>query len=389
MTGFVVPISLLKISNHRNIAAITIPCSPQFNLFFGDNGAGKTAVLEAIYYLSCGKSFRTNHLERMILGDLSELTIFSQLTNGDQLGLQKSRSGESTIRYNEKTISSITQLSQSIPVQFIGTASHRILLDGPKARRQFLDWGLFYTCPHFYPQWREYQKLLSQRNAALKARAPMDELTTWNHMVAATGEALNKLRVNYINEFAPYFTKIASVLLRDIHIDFSYSQGWNSDCSLLESFNRNVSRETLFGYSLYGPHRADLTISINDIPAQDVLSQGQQKLLSYALRLAQGLHSQQCTTKSPIYLIDDMPSELDPEKQFLVASILRNINAQVFLTAISADDLLGFINPHESNMMFHVKHGNIEIVGSELLEKADNTLNSADRTITPFIIHSC
>lgn len=356
------PISFLKISHFRNIVAATIPCSPRFNLFFGDNGAGKTAVLEAIYYLSRGKSFRTNHINRMILSDLNELTVFAKLTDGDQLGLQKIRNSSSSIRYNEEDVTSITQISQSMPVQFIGTASHRILLDGPKSRRQFMDWGLFYTCPHFYPQWREYQKILSHRNAALKARVSIDELMTWNHMITSCGEALNRLRQNYIAEFFPYFIKIVSVVLQDIHIDLNYTQGWNSEHSLFDCLIQNVSRETLFGYTLYGPHRADLSISINEIPAQDVLSQGQQKLLSYALHLAQGLHFQNIIEKSPIYLIDDMPSELDIEKRRLISNILREINAQVFLTGIRADDLLDLMNINESNNMFHVKHGKIENV---------------------------
>lgn len=351
-------ISFLQLDNCRNIVSTSIPCPHQFNLFFGDNGAGKTAILEAIYYLSCGKSFRTNHIDHIIHEKSNELTVFAKLKNGSQLGIQKTRDSTVSLRYNNDKINNIAQFSQSLPVQFIGTTSHRILLDGPKSRRQFLDWGLFHTCPHFYPQWREFQKLLVQRNAMLKSRASLNELYSWNHVVANTGEALTALRKNYIAEFLPYFNHIISIFLKNIHMKLNYTQGWSLDCSLLDSLNKNVSRETIFGYTLYGPHRADLTIEIDNIPAQEILSQGQQKLVSYALRLAQGLHFHEITKNHPIYLIDDMPSELDKNKRTLVAKILNDIGAQVFLTAVEKSNLDELIDLGNSKM-FHVKHGEL------------------------------
>lgn len=358
-------IKSLQITDFRNISSTLISCSPKFNAFYGDNAAGKTSILELIYYLSTGKSFRTSHLDRIIRHTHDKFTLFAQLNseNSDaQVGIQRSRNGAVLIRLNEESISSIAQISQYLPVQMITSSSHRILVDGPKCRRQFLDWGLFYTCPHFYPQWQQYQKLLRHRNAALKARASRDELLIWNHELAVSGNALDALRQNYIEQFLPVFYEIIATLLNDMHINVEYTAGWDKASALEACLSKNVSRETMLGYTLYGPHRADLVLTVDNLPAQDVLSQGQQKLVSYSLRLAQGLHLQSATAKTPIYLIDDLPAELDPQKRRLVTEILSRIQAQVFITGIESSDLMEILALNSNNRMFHVEHGAIEAV---------------------------
>jgi len=357
-----VSLRTLQITNLRNIASANIDCSSQFNLFFGDNAAGKTSVLEAIYYLGTGKSFRTHHHDRVVHHAENQLTLFANLCAENSIipiGLQRSRDGSLQIHINGEAARSVADISQQLPIQFIGSDSHRILNDGPKCRRAFLDWGLFHTNPLFYSQWKTFQRLLVHRNSALKARAPRDELLIWNNQFAEVGEALNLLRNLYVNDFTPYFNEIISVLLPDLTISIEYFQGWDVDCALESCLTRNVSRETSVGHSLYGPHRADLSLTVDGFPAQDGLSQGQQKLVSYALRLAQGLHLQTTVAKTPVYLIDDLPSELDPQKRTLVTEILAGLRAQVFITGIEACDLEEILDLNEGNRMFHVKHGMI------------------------------
>src|SRR3990167_5977259 len=123
----------LEINHLRNILHAKIVCASQFNLFYGDNGAGKTSVLEAIYYLGTGKSFRTHHHDRVIQQNENQLTLFAQLA-GDSpaaIGLQRLRDGSIKIRINEEDIRSVATISHYLPVQFIGSDSHRILSDGP------------------------------------------------------------------------------------------------------------------------------------------------------------------------------------------------------------------------------------------------------------------
>ena len=353
-------ISSLQITKFRNIVSANLTFAPTFNLFFGDNAAGKTSLLETLYYLGTGKSFRTHLHDRVIQYAADAFTLFSEIQYGDTLipvGFQRSRDGSRQIRIHEQNKSSIAEVSLYLPVQFISADSYRILMDGPKGRRQFLDWGLFHTNATFYTQWREFQKILMQRNAALKARAPKEEMLAWNQALANAGNPLDASRRLYIDNFSPHFQKIVDFLLPGQHIHYDYLPGWDQELSLEACLRNQLTKEYQLGYTLHGPHRADLMLSVNDLPAQDVLSQGQQKLLSYALKLAQGFHLQLAAAKTPVYLIDDLPSELDSHKRLSVMKILADINAQVFITGIEEADIQTMLSLAPSAQMFHVKHG--------------------------------
>ena len=354
------PIQSLQITQFRNVLSATIECSPRFNLFYGDNGAGKTSMLEAIYYLSLSKSFRTSHIDRLIYDNRENFVVFSRLLHNNvsiPIGIQRSRHAGSIVHINEETIRSTAEVSRYLPIQFIGSDSHRILTDGPKTRRQFLDWGLFYTKPDFFILWKRFQKTLDHKNAALKARAPKDEIIIWNQQFTQLAESLHTMRQDYINAFLPFFNQIIAALLGTNQIQLCYSPGWDTSDSLLFCLEKNIFREIQIGHTLFGPHRADLMVTCEQTAAQDVLSQGQQKLVSYALRLAQGLHFQTATNEFPIYLIDDLPSELDSQKRNLVTSILNKIDAQVFITGIERADFEEILASDCQNRMFHVKHG--------------------------------
>ena len=248
-----------------------------------------------------------------------------------------------------------------LPILFIGSDSHRILMDGPKIRRQFLDWGLFHTAPQFLTCWREYQKLLTHRNAALKARVSREEMMVWNMQLASVGEQLNQLRQAYVDDFSPYFSDILKVFFESVVVSADYFPGWRTEISLLDCLNNQLSREYQIGHTLSGPHRSDLMVTVGGLPAEELLSQGQQKLVSYALRLAQGIHFKSVTGKSPVFLIDDLPSELDIENQERVARILQKLQSQVFVTGIHQQDLERILQSDVENAMFHVKHGEVQV----------------------------
>lgn len=357
------PIESIHISRFRNLPEIAIQCAPRFNLFFGENGAGKTSILEAIYYLSLSKSFRTSHIDRLVLEDYDDFVIFTKLRHDNTtipIGVQKYRDSRVVAHINQESIKSTAEISRYLPIQFIGSDSHRVLTDGPKVRRQFLDWGLFYTNSEFFTIWKQFNKTLNHRNAALKARAPLSELKVWNQQFSDFAETLHSFRQSYIDSLTPFFLKIIHSLLETNQISLIYSPGWNIEQNSLSLLlETNLYKEMQVGHSLFGPHRADLILQEGKIPAYDVLSQGQQKLVSYALRLAQGMHFQSITGQAPIYLIDDLPSELDPQKRKLVTTILQEIDAQVFITGILEADLHEIMALSTQNHMFHVKHGRI------------------------------
>lgn len=355
------PIQSIHITHFRNVIEAKIECASHFNIFFGENGAGKTSILEAIYYLSQSKSFRTSQLDRLIHENADNFVVFTQLLQDTVLipiGIQRSRTA-SAAHVNYTPVKSVADITRHLPILFIGSDSHRILTDGPKVRRQFLDWGLFYTNAEFFTIWKQFNKTLHHRNAALKARAPFDEIAVWNQQFASLAESIHQLRKNYLVSFLPFFNEIISAFLDSVQITLVYSPGWDDTRSLLSALGDNYFRELHIGHTLFGPHRADLLVLINNTPAFDILSQGQQKLVSYALRLAQGLHFQSVTQQSPIYLIDDLPSELDSHKRKMVTAILSKIDAQVFITGIEQADLGEIMAKNGQNKMFHVKHGGV------------------------------
>lgn len=353
----------LQIDNFRNISSMMLTFSQKFNVFFGDNAAGKTSILEAVYLLATAKSFRTNHSEVLINHEQTDFTLFSMLDDEFSpipVGLQRNRAGILQIRLRGEAVRSISAVSELLPVLFIGSDSHRILMDGPKVRRQFLDWGLFHVKVRFLTCWREYQRLLTHRNMALKARVSREEMLVWNVELASVGENLHAFRKSYVEAFLPYFQKLLEIFFDDSAISARYFPGWGAEVSLLEALNNQVSREMQIGHTLSGPHRADLLITVNGLPAEEVLSQGQQKLVSYALKLAQGVHLRETADKKPIFLIDDLPSELDIENQYRVSKILQRLESQVFVTGIDQEALEKLLDPAIESKMFHVKHGELQ-----------------------------
>ncbi len=357
------PLSTLKITSFRNLDSVTLEPAPQFNIFYGDNGAGKTSLLEAIYYLGLGRSFRTHLTNRIIQHQADHFSVFAELDvsgNKIPMGLERQRDGGRRIRINGETANSLSQLAHHLPIQLMSAHSHRFFHEGPKIRRQFLDWGLFHVEQTFYPLWQQLQQVLKQRNAALKKQMPAKEIRIWDKELSVIADGIHLLRKKYIGTFEPILLELLTSLLPELCLELRYYRGWNKDRDLQEVLENNLQHELLLGYTQLGPQRADLQLHVGPIPAHDYLSQGQQKLAAYALHLAQGMLLRQLTTKNLIYLIDDLPSELDLDKRRHIIEILTKLNSQIFITTILKEglsDLPGHRDIEKS--MFHVKHGMI------------------------------
>lgn len=349
----------LQLQSFRNLHDVQIELSPHFNIFHGQNGAGKTSLLESIYYLGLGRSFRTNQLQRIIQYNAESFSIFIQLQYNSRsipIGIARKRNGERLMKFNGETISSISSIAKQLPIQLMSTMSYKFFSLGPKIRRQFLDWMLFHVEQSFYAKWQSLQRVLKQRNAGLKANLPPKQIISWDTELLPLADEIDRLRSNTVTLFKPFFFEILNQLLPQYPLKIIYSRGWNKDDDLANILDSNLRRDYQLGYTQFGPQRADLHFYIDGIPAQDVLSQGQQKLVLYAFHLAQGLLLKQKNGISPIYLIDDLPSELDQSKRHCVTEVLKQLDSQVFITTIDASDL-GEITALENTRAFHVEHG--------------------------------
>lgn len=350
----------LEITNFRNLISASLKLDVKFNLIYGNNGSGKSSILEAIHYLGLARSFRTHLNSRIIHHEQETFSLFGQIQHGETLipiGIQRQRNSEGQIRIAGKNAESIADLAQIFPLQFINSEAHRLLSGGPKYRRQFLDWGLFHVEQPFFALWQRTHRALKQRNAALHGSS-REQIRVWNKELCAASEELNQLRQAYAEKFAVIFSASLRQLLDNTEISLNYYQGWPKDRNLAELLEENIQRDIELGYSQFGPQRADLGLRVNSVPVQDGLSQGQLKLVVYALRLAQGVLLRNQSDKTCIYLIDDLPAELDNEKQQRVAQILMSLNTQVFITGIEKNDLAELF-PKEECKLFHVEQGKI------------------------------
>ena len=354
-------ISYLEITNFRNLTRTQVHLSPQFNILYGHNGSGKTSFLEAIHYLARAKSFRTHLANRIIQRDADYLAVFGQLQKESQLipmGIQRFSHGQQLIHLNKQPIISITEISRTVPLQLIHPESHRLLTDGPKLRRQFIDWGMFHVEPSFLPVWKRAQQAIKQRNAALRALQSEQQIQLWDKELVAAANVLHQLRKNYMTKLIPIAQDMIKIML-DHPIQLRYYPGWPENKGLGQVLQDAFPIDQQFGYTRIGPHRADLKATLHAMPAHDALSQGQQKLLIYALHLAQGQLLSQLLGQTPLYLIDDLPAELDKDKRQIVARILQTLEAQVFITGTELKELQDLLPKKPSVSMFHVEQGRI------------------------------
>jgi DNA replication and repair protein RecF len=356
-------LNYLDIAGFRNLITVQLqPLSQGFNFIFGDNASGKTSLLEAIYYLSLGRSFRSSVTDRIIHNAAQKLSLFAQiLSSFDQdipIGLERHESGGINIRVDGKDVRSIAELATLLPVQLIDSHCHSLLDSGPAFRRRYLDWGVFYINPDFLRRWRQFEGALKQRNAALRGQTPRKELEIWTHELVEHALQLEPLRRAYAHDLIPLIEQAVIELLPFLAFKIDYYAGWNIERNYHEILTASLEKDLALGYTQSGPHKADLKILINEIPAKDILSRGQQKLFVCAMILARGMLLQNQVKKRSIYLVDDLPSELDRSSRTNLIALLSKQAAQIFVTAVERESVNDSLEVAPGKL-FHVEHGRI------------------------------
>ncbi|TKB51897.1 DNA replication/repair protein RecF [Ferrimonas aestuarii] len=353
-------ISQLTINQFRNIEAAALTPAGGLNLIYGANGSGKTSVLEAIWFLGLGRSFRSNQAQRVIQYEQEQLTLFCRIGEQDKVGLRRTRQGDVTIKVNGDKPEKVAELAKLLPLQLITPESFALLLDGPKARREYIDWGAFHSDPHFHLIWARSRRLLKQRNQLLRAQADDRQIAIWDQQFAHYSNELTERRRAWVNSLNGVLEGIIGKFLPNAQVRVSFSQGWDSKTPIEQILKQQLQRDKQLGYTVSGPHKADLRLRVNNIPVQDVLSRGQLKLLVCALKIAQGVLLSQQHRKQCIYLVDDLASELDSEKRTLLLQQLEQTGSQVFVTAIDPEQLAMI----SWQRMFHVEQGRINTTDS-------------------------
>lgn len=357
-------LSRLVLSNFRNIVAADLPLAPAVNLFCGANGSGKTSLLEAVHMLASGRSFRSRQSQTVIRYDHEALAVFARLASGVTLGVEKRRDGQGRIRINQTAAESSSQLAACLPLQVINSESFAALDGGPGVRRQLLDWTVFHVEHSFAQHWKVYQSALKQRNALLR-RGKIDAtlFAPWEHQLVQSGAAVDALRRKVFAQLCIHFRERLADLPGEIFspLELHYRSGWKKDISLEDSLRDSLEGDLAQGFTRVGPHRADLRFTIHGQPAHAVLSRGQQKMAVCALRTA--MATAVSMREKPVFLVDDLPSELDEDNQLLFARWVSDSASQVLVTGIegqvTARPWLSLPEPWCEPRMFHVEHGQV------------------------------
>src|SRR5882762_10866348 len=177
-----VPLRRVQVTDFRCLQSAALDLDPRFTLISGPNASGKTSLLEAIYVLGRGRSFRTRRLDHLIGHGTEQFVVFGEIDTADRqipLGVEGSASGIRA-RIGGAKASSLAELAVALPVQIIDPEIHHLIEEGPSRRRRFLDWGVFHVEQSFVGHWQRYQQVLKQRNAALKARQPRAVVSVWD-----------------------------------------------------------------------------------------------------------------------------------------------------------------------------------------------------------------
>ncbi|MBT8063805.1 MAG: DNA replication/repair protein RecF [Gammaproteobacteria bacterium] len=342
----------LRIENLRNLGSAQLQPNARLNVLYGDNGAGKTSVLEALVVLSRGRSFRTTQAGELVGPRQATFQIFADARNEQgrvhKMGLE--RSGKRWRgRMDGEDLQQLSHLTRSLPLVLLEPESHLLISGSPETRRRFIDWGMFHVEPSFLDVWRRYSKALKQRNAALR-QGQAGVLDSLDAVLCEEGEALSRLRASHAaaisNRITPLLERM-SFRLGDISIE--YHPGWGAE-TLKESLGRNRTRDLDRGLTLSGPHRADLRLSCGRSPARAILSRGEQKMLATALLLTQA-EILSGLGEPPLVLLDDLGSEFDREHFGKALSRALEVGGQVWLTGTARPSL------ESDHGVFHVEQG--------------------------------
>ena len=353
----------LEIHDFRNITDATLEFSPGLNLVSGDNAAGKTSLLEAIYCLGRVRSFRTPVAAQPIRDGQIAFRLVGRVLSQEgrqiAIGIERQQAGL-RVHLDRQPIRRLSDLAGSFPVQVLSGDTPTILNGGPRYRRQTLDWALFHVEQSYREVWQRYTRALRQRNAALRMHPPVSQVITWDTELLDAAAQIHACRQTYFETLEPHLQTEMKLLLPGSDMTLRYQPGWPANAALPDALSQSLEKDCGQGFTQYGPHRADFNLLVNGKGVVAHCSRGQQKAVVVSFMLAQVQMQQQLASQGGAFLLDDLTSELDAEHQQRVLSALRELDGQVFVSAIDPEavDTAGW----RAVKKFHVEHGVIQEV---------------------------
>lgn len=361
-------VNRLTLSNLRCFAQVSLEPASGLSLITGDNGAGKTSILEALHLMAYGRSFRGRVRDGLVRSGNEALEVFVEWQEGALHGGAGPRTRKAGLRHtgqawtgrlDGESVGQLGELCAALAVVSFEPGSHVLVTGGSEPRRRLADWGLFHVEQAFLPLWRRYARALKQRNALLKAGGAGASLEAWDHELAETGEPLTAFRAQYLQELQSHLIPVAQALLPSMGAaSIEFLPGWRrQELSLSDALLLTRERDRSLGYTSVGPHRADWRVEYAANPERSTLSRGQAKLTALSILLAQAEDFAQRRGEWPVIALDDLASELDRNHQRRVLERLLASGAQVLVTGTEAPAALQAIGVPLA--VFHVEQRSV------------------------------
>ena len=376
----------LKITGFRNINAVNLDTSKSVNIFYGANGSGKTSVLESVFYLSRAKSFRTSRRLDLLKSDNNFLAVNANIwqENKDRnLGIGLDENGNNQLKLDGDVSNRLSDTSRLTPMQLITPESFDVFWSVPKARRSFLDFGLFHEEHEFQNDWQNFNKLLKQTNSLLRTvkyssspeKANSDkELVYWYKNLILAARKVDDFREMFLHKHLSKAIEELENLLSESDkahlvngLSLKYKKKSVSENFSGEDLAKLIERDKKYKQVSFGPNRADLLFVKNGEDISAKLSRGQSKMLFYLLEVAMVNIVKATTGKNILMLVDDLPSEVDETTRDTMLRMLIHSEAQIFVTGIENKIAMEFMKYTDSVNVFHVEHGNVSRENMEQL----------------------
>ena len=371
-------INHILLENYRNYTSLDINLSNDVNIFYGNNGQGKTNLLEAIFFTVIGKSFRGTKDIDIILSGKEKFTIDISVSDDitESVYIKYNKNKEKYIKVNSLYLRKTGQLMGSILAVIFSPEDMQLISEGPSVRRKFIDIAISQIKPTYYFDLLQYNKILLQKNTLLKnikygkSKNYDGMLNVWNEQLSEVGAKIIFERSKIINHL--------SLVARDKHLKIAEKSAEREE-NLKILYNSDISREIMEEYepekiknelfylfesksereieremTLYGPHRDDIDFKLDDKDMKKFSSQGQKRTAVLSLKLAELELLKEITGRKPIFLLDDVFSELDDKRQ--EAFLSEIIDVQTFISCVDIDT---FKYNKNNASLFKIKNGSI------------------------------
>lgn len=369
-------LKLLSLTNFKNYEQAEIEFSPKINCFVGNNGVGKTNILDAIHYLSLTKSF-FNNIDSANIRHTDEFFIISGTFNRDEedntIFCSFQRQKQKILKRNGKDYQRLTDHIGKYPVVMMSPADSVLITEGSEERRKFLNKIISQYNPEYLDAVLKYNKALLQRNRILKdGQFDKDMIDIWDTQLVKYGTYIYAEREKLVEELIPVFRENYSFISKGKELVSLNYRSHLQKGGFAELLNESVEKDRVLQYTTVGIHKDDLVFEMEGYPVKSIGSQGQQKSYLVALKLSKFYYIKGKSGYSPILLLDDIFDKFDADRVEQIIRLVGNHRfGQIFITDTHQDRLQIILKDLDTEHRLFRIGENGDIVDSENILLSD------------------